>query len=83
MSIATFVANPVSYTKAHYVQFYGGNGSAAAGGTGPCRSRPDATAHSQQLGRRLAGEGLRTYGRNIYRVPFHGEHEQGRLDLGT
>jgi hypothetical protein len=35
MSIADFVANPLSYTKGHYVQFYGANGSAAAGGTGP------------------------------------------------
>lgn len=35
MSVADFVANPLAYTKSHYLQFYGANGSAAAGGTGP------------------------------------------------
>jgi hypothetical protein len=35
MSIADFVRNPLSYTKGHFVQFYGASGSAAAGGTGP------------------------------------------------
>lgn len=35
MSIADFVRNPLAYSKGHYVQFYGGLGSAAAGGTGP------------------------------------------------